>query len=104
VGAEVLLSPRPEVLPARERLRGFLARHHVRDQLAALGIGADEAQARVDTLSDAEVEAIVGKLDGLPAGGDGVAALIGAALIVFLVLLFTDIVGLTDVFPWVRSR
>ena len=37
--------------------------------------------------------------DALPAGGD----LIGAALIVFLVLLATDIMGYTKVFPFTRS-
>ena len=37
--------------------------------------------------------------DELPAGGD----LLGAAVLIFLVLLFTDIMGYTKVFPFTRS-
>jgi hypothetical protein len=29
---------------------------------------------------------------------------IGAAVFIFIVLLITDLLGLTDVFPFVRSR
>jgi hypothetical protein len=43
-------------------------------------------------------------MDKLPAGGDGLGILVGAALIVFLVLLFTDIAGYTDVFPFVKHQ
>ena len=32
------------------------------------------------------------------------AAVIGAAVLIFIVLLITDLLGLTDVFPFVRSR
>ena len=45
-----------------------------------------------------------GKLRELPAGGNAVGAFIGAALIVFLVLLLTDILGYTDVFPFVKKH
>jgi hypothetical protein len=43
-------------------------------------------------------------MDQLPAGGDAVGVLIGASLFVFIVLLITDILGFTDVFPFVKSR
>ena len=41
---------------------------------------------------------IAGKLDMLPAGEGVVGAVIGAALIIFLVLLVTDLLGMTSVF------
>jgi hypothetical protein len=44
------------------------------------------------------------KLDQLPAGGDGLGVVIGAALVVFIVLLITDILGYTDVFTFVKKR
>jgi len=44
-------------------------------------------------------------LQALPAGGDGFfATLLIVALIVFLVLLITDIAGYTDIFPFVKSK
>jgi hypothetical protein len=68
------------------------------------GIDSNEAKARIDSLSDSEAIAAAEKIKQLPAGGDALGALIGAALIVFLVLLITDILGFTDVFPFVKSQ
>jgi len=40
-------------------------------------------------------------VDRLPAGGSAVGALIGAGVLIFIVLLITDILGFTHVFPFV---
>ena len=53
--------------------------------------------------SDEEVQQIAGRLDELPAGEGFVGVVIGAALIIFLVLLITDLLGLTDVYPFVNK-
>lgn len=83
----------------RERLAGLLERVEVQARLQALGVDPADARARVAALSDAEAEALAAHMDELPAGGD----LLGAAVLVFLVLLFTDIMGYTKVFPFTRS-
>jgi hypothetical protein len=85
----------------REQVTAFLERQDVRQQMVALGVDPDEALARVASLSDEEVRQISGQLDHLPAGGF-IGAVVGAILIIFLVLLITDLLGLTDVFPFVR--
>lgn len=87
----------------RERVRDFLAREDVQDQLALLGVDPDEAASRVDSLSDEEIRQIAGKMDELPAGEGGLGVVVGAILIIFLVLLITDILGVTDVFPFVKK-
>jgi hypothetical protein len=87
----------------RERVRDFLAREDVQDQLALLGVDPDEAASRVDSLSDEEIRQIAGKMDELPAGEGGLGVVVGAILIIFLVLLITDLLGLTDVFPFVKK-
>ena len=86
----------------RENLNQFLKREDVKAIMMAQGISPIEAQARVDSLSDAEIMQIADKMDQLPSGGDGIGAIVGAVLIIFLVLLFTDIMGYTDVFPFVK--
>jgi hypothetical protein len=86
----------------RDRVVAFLAREDVRAQMVALGVNPVEAVNRVAGLSDAEVRQIAGHLDQLPAGQSAVGAVIGAALFIFLVLLITDLLGLTNVFPFVR--
>ena len=86
----------------RDRVTAFLARDDVREQMVALGVDPAEATERVASLSDAEVRQIAGRIDQLPAGQSAIGALLGAALFIFLVLLITDLLGLTDVFPFVR--
>jgi Family of unknown function (DUF6627) len=92
VGSETLVQETAQEQGAADRAA-------VRESLIALGVPPADAATRVDALSDAEAGQLAAQLDALPAGGD----LIGAALIVFLVLLATDIMGYTKVFPFTRS-
>lgn len=84
----------------RERVRAFFEREDVKTQLQARGVSAADAKARVDTMTDNEIASINGHIDSLPAGGDSI---IGVILFVFIILLITDILGLTKVFPFTRS-
>ena len=91
------LSTTPSV--QREQVTAFLQRADVRQALQAQGVQADAAVARVDAMSDAEVAQLAGRIDQAPAGGD----ILGMLFTVFIVLLVTDILGLTKVFPFTRS-
>jgi len=42
-------------------------------------------------------------MDQLPAGGDAIGTILGAALVIFIVLVITDILGFTDIFPFVKK-
>ena len=86
----------------RARAAAFLGRDEIRQAMVGQGIDPKEAAARLDTLSDAEVSRIAEVLDQLPAGGDGIGAVVGAAVLIFIVLLITDILGLTHVFSFVN--
>jgi hypothetical protein len=83
----------------RDRVATLLDRAEVRAQLEAHGVRPAELKARVAALTDEEVAQLARELERLPAGGEGV---IGALLIVFLVLLITDLLGLTRVFSFTR--
>lgn len=85
---------------ARARLRAFLARADVAHELRGLGVSPDEARQRARSLSDAEVVSVASQIDRIPAGGDTTTLVIVSILIVFGVLLLTDILGLTEVFPF----
>jgi len=88
----------------RERVTAFLGRNDVQQVMVQHGVAAAEAQKRVASLSDSELAKISRAMEQLPAGGDGVGAVIGAFLFVFVVLLITDLLGLTHVFPFVTHR
>jgi hypothetical protein len=97
---QLLLSQR--VSNERSRITSFIARADVRQQMQALGVDPSEAEARVAALSDEEVRRIAGRLDQLPAGQGVFETAIVAALFAFVILLVTDILGYTDVFPFVK--
>ncbi len=86
----------------RDALLSLIEREDVRQELIAHGVDPEEATARIAALSDDELSQIMHKIDTMPAGESTVGVIVGAALIVFLVLLLTDILGFTDVFPFTK--
>jgi hypothetical protein len=87
---------------SRDRVRAFMMRDDVRTWIEALGIDPREAEARVDALTDEEIARINARLDELPAGGDFLEVVAVILLLIILILLVTDLIGYTDVFPFIR--
>lgn len=83
----------------RARVASFLEREEVRAQLEASGVSLESAKARVAAMTDDEARQLAGQIDTLPAGG----SVLGVLFTVFIVLLITDILGFTKVFPFTRS-
>jgi hypothetical protein len=89
----------------RERVIAFLARADVQEVLERWGVEPEQAELRVASMTDAELAGFAARIDRLPAGGNGtVGAVVGAILLIFIILLITDLLGLTDVFPFVKKR
>jgi uncharacterized protein DUF6627 len=86
--------------PARARVLTVLERSDVQAQLQANGVSPADVKARVAAMSDDEVAQLAGQIDGLPAGGTDV---LGFILVVFVILLITDILGFTHIFPFTKS-
>jgi uncharacterized membrane protein len=103
VGTETVWNA-ARVQNARELVRSLMAREDIQAALVNQGIDPLEAQARSEALSDVEVVRLAERIESLPAGGSAVGIIVGAILIVFLVLLITDILGYTNVFPFTRSH
>ena len=91
----------PSTAPSAQRAQvtAFLQRADVRQALQQQGVQADAAVQRVNAMSDAEVAQLAGRIDHAPAGGD----VLGMLFTIFIILLVTDILGLTKVFPFTRS-
>lgn len=87
---------------SRERVQALLARADVREALEQHGVDPAAAADRVAALSDAEVDVLAARIDSLPAGAD-FGGIVGAAVFIFLVLLVTDLLGLTKVFSFTRT-
>jgi uncharacterized small protein (DUF1192 family) len=80
-----------------------LQRDDVRQVLQSKGLSVSEVEQRVSALSDAEINRIADRMNNMPAGSGVVGVLVGAALLVFIILLITDMAGATDVFPFVKK-
>ncbi len=86
----------------RDRVNAFMERAEVRRGFQNQGVDPEEAALRVAALLDEEIASIARRLDQLPAGEGAVSAVISAAVLVFVVLLITDIACLTNVFSFTR--
>ncbi len=87
-------------LAQREHLKSLLARDEVRAALTERGVDLAQVQARVDALTDDEAARIAAQIDQMPAGASDI---LGVLFTIFIILLVTDILGLTKVFPFTRS-
>lgn len=105
-GLGVVLPAQAALLPAdsvvagadRARLAAMLERTEVAAALKAHGVDPADVKARVAALTDEEAAQVAARIDALPAGG----SIVGALVLVFLVLLITDILGFTKIFPFTR--
>jgi hypothetical protein len=84
----------------RAHIYSVLDREEVRNGLQAHGVDPAQVKARVAAMTEEEVTQLAGQIESLPAGG---ADVLGVLLTVFIVLLITDILGFTKVFPFTRS-
>lgn len=98
ISTEVLASQQGE--DPHARIQSLLNREDIREQLQAWGVDPDEAKERAAALSDTEAQALAERMEEMPAGGVNV---LGALVFVFIVLLITDILGYTDIFPFVQK-
>lgn len=98
VGTGTVLS-QEQAASERAQVLAALERQEVQQGLVKLGVDPQAARDRVLALSDSEVHQMAGKLGQLPAGGDA----LGVAVFIFVLLLVTDILGYTNVFPFVKK-
>lgn len=97
IGTDTLIE---ESVHAAERalVYEFMSRDDVQQEMMNLGVDPDEALYRLNTLSDSEIQQIAGDIQSMPAGEGALETVLGAALVVFVILLITDFMCLTNVF------
>ncbi len=97
IGTDTLLQ-QEQLQFDREQLVQLLDRGEVQQQLVAMGVDVADAQRRVVQMTDSEVQQLNAQLGELPAGGD----VFGLVFLVFLVFVITDVIGATDIFPFIQ--
>jgi uncharacterized protein YbjT (DUF2867 family) len=102
IASTELILGTPVAVSSQDKVSQFVARDDVAEAFEKLGVDPKIIELKVASLSDEEASTIASKIDTLPAGGDA-GSIIGAVVFIFIVLLITDILGLTKVFNFTRS-
>lgn len=100
--AEVL-SARDDAV-ARQKVCRFFEREDVVQHLQSWGIEAEEAQSRVNAMTNEEIRLLAARIDQMPAGGDALGLIVAVSIVAFMTLIITDIIGVTDVFTFIKKR
>ena len=82
----------------RDCLQRLFEQATAQHQLQAWGVNPDQIKSRIDSLTDTEIARINQQVNDIQAGGD----VLGILLVIFLVFVITDIIGATDVFPFIN--
>ncbi len=81
----------------RDKLLSSLQREEVKQALEAQGVDLKMAEKRVAAMTAEEVRSLNGKLAELPAG----SGLVDTVVLILVILLVTDLLGLTNVYPFI---
>jgi len=71
----------------------------VQNLLVSNGVDPQAAKLRIQQMSDDELAQLQQEFQQLPAGAGGA----GTLLAIFVILLITDMIGATDIFPFVKK-
>jgi len=82
----------------RTELLQTINRADVKEQLFNMGVNAEDIESRIKLMTHEEIAQLNQQIDELPAGGD----VLGVILIVFIVFVITDVIGATDIFPFIK--
>ena len=103
VGTEkLLISDRNQ--ETRSYLQQMMSRKDIQQALVARGIDLQEAQIRIDSLTDSEIELIFNKIKDLPAGGVDatfVLIIVGVIVVVFIIV---EYISAVPMLPWFQPE
>ena len=83
---------------AKAELLQTINREQVKQQLLSMGVNPGDIERRVNLMTQEEIAQLNRQIEELPAGGD----LLGVILIIFIVFVITDVIGATDIFPFIK--
>lgn len=75
-----------------------IQREDVQQQLSSMGVSAIDIESRINQMTHEEITQLNQHMVELPAG-EGV---LGAIVLIFIVFVITDVIGATDIFPFIH--
>ena len=102
IGTETMLAP-DRHQNTRDYLHDLMSRNNIQKILVARGIGPHEAKARIDCLSDEDLEMISKKILDLPAGGDATGFIIIVGVVIIIAIIIVEYFSEVKMFPQLSS-
>ncbi|WP_231732118.1 PA2779 family protein [Rheinheimera sp. EpRS3] len=81
----------------KQQVLSFVDSAEVQNKLIELGVNPDDAKQRIAAMTTAELDALNNELNDMPAGG-----IVGVIVTVLVVVAVLDLMGITDVYPFIR--
>ncbi|GAC16772.1 PA2779 family protein [Aliiglaciecola lipolytica] len=81
----------------KQQIISMFDREEVQDRLVKLGVNQEDAIARINAMTDEEINQYNTQLNEAPAGG-----IVGTIVTVLAVIAVLDVLGVTDVYPFIR--
>ena len=81
----------------KQQLIDMVNRADVQSKLVSLGVDSNQAIARINGMTDSEIAQLNDEINQAPAGG-----VVGAVLTVLAIIAILDLIGVTDVYPFIR--
>ena len=75
-----------------------IKRADVQAQLSSMGVSAVDIEARINQMTHEEIAQLNQRMAELPVG----AGVLGTVVLIFLVFVITDVIGATDIFPFIH--
>ncbi len=82
----------------KDDLLQAINRVDVQQQLLSMGVTAADLENRINQMTAEEVAQLNQQIGELPAGGD----VVGIIVLIFIVFIITDVIGATDIFPFIH--
>ena len=106
IETDLLMAPQPQP-DRRDYLHDLISRKDIQQLLVARGISPDEARARIDSLSDDELEKIFQDFDNiadLPSGGKVVGFIVIVGAVILVLILIVEYFSEVKMFPSLHSE
>jgi hypothetical protein len=87
-----------ELASDKAALLQTISRMDVQEQLLNMGVNSADIESRINQMTQEEIAQLNQQFDELPAGGD----ILGIIVLIFIIFVITDVIGATDIFPFIH--
>lgn len=81
----------------KQQVLSYVDSAEVQNKLIELGVSPADARHRIANMTAEELSALNSQMNEMPAGG-----IVGVVVTVLVVVVVTDLMGLTDVYPFIN--